>query len=135
MANYITPDEALENGNYNFSVTRHPFDRFVSMYKDALNRRNIYGFSGHSIDDFIEYVKKRPDSENNIHVRSQSYFIGDNNIETIDLYDTDRIEELLGVPISKANPSEGFAELNEKQKQIVYSLYEKDFERLGYEYR
>ena len=39
---YIDLDTALSNGNRNFAVTRNPYDRFISMYKDTQRRHGHF---------------------------------------------------------------------------------------------
>jgi hypothetical protein len=137
---YISREQALSNGNMNFTVTRNPYDRFVSMFKDVKRRPKQFFKNGEkikSIDQLLEYIDQIPDHERDIHFRSQSYFIFDESgrllvDEKFDINETARIADSIGLNTNKLNVIESEIVLNEKQKQKVANLYWKDFEHLGY---
>jgi hypothetical protein len=138
---YISSEAALSNGNINFTVTRHPYDRFISMYKDTQRRHNHF-FRKHkdlrvsSINDLITFVENIPDDRREVHFRSQCYYITekDHILPSIvfDINDTERIENTLRTKVEKMNSINTQIHLNEEQKQKVFRIYQKDFELLGY---
>jgi hypothetical protein len=141
-ANYINIDTALSNGNKNFTVVRNPYDRFISMYKDT-QRRHDHFFRKNkdaqikTIDDLISFIEKIPDENREVHFRSQSSFISKKNkilpSFMFDINDVNGIETFLGVDVKHMNSINTKVELNLAQKKRVFSIYQKDFELLGYE--
>ena len=92
----IEVEGALSNGFKNFTAVRHPYERFISMYKDFVFRRpkediapsafSIEEFP--SIDIFIDAIlEDHPEDleETNPHIRSQSSYVCDANGKLFDI--------------------------------------------------
>lgn len=138
--NYISKEEALSNNFTNFTVTRHPYERFISMYKDfGLDRFKAIGLEAAvELDEFIELLETKFSTDKcNLHFRSQCSFITENNQLLFDnVIDTTEIEKFLqqrGVVLQKANVSQDVKIiLSNKHKEMIYNRYANDFELLGY---
>lgn len=140
MHRYITPEQAINNRNENFTCIRHPYRRVKSLYKDfGLRRFNEVLRAGvnnsrlKDIDYFIDYYIKDSTDNDNVHLRSYSYFISSGGLVRIDrVFKEDEIKEYLckkGIILEHLNVSEGkFVTLTEKHKQIIYNRYKTDFD-------
>jgi nitrous oxide reductase len=136
---YITSQEAINNGYVNFSVTRNPYDRFISMYKDVKRRHNHFfrEITVETIDDLLQYIKNTPEKDRDIHFKSQSYFICDKNGKIlVDIvYDIDKINKIFDMQLNKLNEivTDKKIILSKKQTTDIEILFANDFEFLKYE--
>jgi len=128
---YISPDQAIDNGFANIAVTRNPYSRFISMWKDVKRRGPEFSLSCKTIDEFLFHIENTADRKRNVHFRSQSYFLRD-IVQCIDITDTDTLQIYLNHPIPHKNILKGVIELSDRQKERVYNVYKNDFEYLGY---
>jgi len=79
---YVDRKIALQNNYKNFTVIRHPYDRFISLYKDfGLRRPLIKTKDISTIDNFIQFINlyHYNDNDSNIHIRSMHYYLTDGN--------------------------------------------------------
>lgn len=141
---YISKEEALQNRFVNFSITRNPYDRCISLYKDFILKRNDIKLKGvkidresiNSFDKFVETMLCNENVRKEIHFRTQSSFLSFNSnicVDNIfDMYDTKNIENFIKTPLTTLNKSPGDITLNKKNKEIIFRLYEEDFKNLGY---
>jgi len=141
---YISKEEALQNGFTNFTITRNPYDRCVSLYKDFILKRNNIKLKGikinresiNSFDAFVKIMLLNESVQKEIHFRTQTSFISNNsNIcvdKIFDMYDTKNIENFIGSSLSTLNKSLGDVALNKQNKKIIYNIYREDFDNLGY---
>lgn len=119
-----------------FTVVRNPYDRFLSLYFDE--RKGLYK---KSLDQTIKEFKKSY-WYNDMHGRPQTKIIG----EDLSIYDfvgrTEDMEKVFTVltkifkktikPIKENVGNKKKIKLNNNQRRIIYRLYKKDFEILGY---
>ena len=133
-AEYITREEALQNGYYNFTVVRDPYQRFLSMYKDSLIRPHIYNMRIENQQQLIAHVCSKPDEQLNMHLRSQSYFVGYE--DCIDFYKLEEIGDVspMGLEVEHTNAISGKIEFEDGVKEMVETRYRQDFEMFGYDY-
>lgn len=137
---YISQEAALSNGNTNFTLTRDPYERFISLYKDfgcdrfkAINLTTSVSF-----DYFLEYVfEKFPTDDCNIHFKSQCSFITkDNKLLFNNVFTLPQVTKFLkrrGMIMHEANvskPQEII--LTDAHKEKIYNRYKNDFILLGY---
>lgn len=131
---YITPEEAAQNGFVNFTVTRNPYDRFLSMFKDVLRRSGLMGLPHcKTQEQFVDFLENTPDEKRNIHFRSQCYFLKSSDILHIDIKDTEKLSSFFQCEIPHKNSIEESIHIENKLRDRVYLLYSNDFEKLGYE--
>lgn len=141
---YITAAEALSNNYENFTVTRHPYERFKSLYKHFGLKEPFVELNVNpntiSFDDFLNFVINnfKDDLTCNYHARSQVSFISYDNKELLldNCIDVNNLESFLikkSKKLIKANKSkEQEIELSEEQKVKIYNRYREDFIILGY---
>ena len=128
------PMQAKDSGYYNFSAVRDPVDRFISMYKMNLERPELcYLKKPLSVDELLEHVKETPDSERNVHFRSQSYFVAPQGTVIPELYRVDALntlEQLFGFSIPHINKSstEKTVELTENQLNTIGDTFSRDID-------
>lgn len=136
---YITPEFAKTNGKINFTVTRNPYDRFLSMYKDLVlirkHRGKHSGFKGNTLDELIDFVSSISDENRDFHFKTQNYFISREMDYVIDLY---KMKEDWPFDfkypknvVHKSNSN--FNILTNKQKDRIYEIYRIDFDKFGYD--
>lgn len=79
LMRYITPNEANNNGNYNFTFVRDPVERFISLYKDfCIRRKDIPEIWQKTPEQLFEIISNQPQERLlNIHMRSLSYFLNE----------------------------------------------------------
>lgn len=128
---YVDRHTALSNGYKNFTVIRHPYERFISLYKDLGIKRPI--IETNNIDEFIDYVVQTTDLKCNPHFKSTSYYITENdNVLVDDVINLKNAGEYLskyGLTLNIVNNIKNLKiELTTKQKQSIYQRYKKDFE-------
>lgn len=133
---YTTREVALANGLRNFSVTRNPYDRFLSIYSDMILSRPKRGIKAGldpamSVDDLLDFVQNA--TELDVHLRTQSSFIPVHQFLTFD------VKQLAAWPLSlapvtqKRHPSKvKHIGLNALQRERVYQLYQEDFANFNY---
>jgi hypothetical protein len=135
---YIDRKTARNNGYYNFSVTRHPYDRFISLYKDQGLRRPMFkDYSNISIDDFLTKLENYNIS-NDPHTRTQISYLFKGNKLLVDkivcVTDAKNYLQTLGIELNYVNKTQDIElTLTENQKQRVYQIYKDDFIKLGYD--
>lgn len=137
---YISQEAALTNNYTNFTVTRDPYDRFISLYKDfGCDRFKSIGLdSSVSFDFFLDYVlEKFPNDNCNIHFKSQCSFITqDNKLLFEKVFSMPQAVKFLkrkGIEVNKANVSKDQEiTLSDANKQKIYDRYKNDFILLGY---
>jgi hypothetical protein len=137
---YISQDAALSNTYTNFTVTRDPYERFISLYKDfGCDRYKSIGLENTvTFDYFLEYVlEKFPNDDCNIHFKSQCSFITKNNQFMFD--NVFKMPQLIkffkrqGIQMHEANVSkEQEVILTNNHKEQIYNRYKNDFILLGY---
>jgi len=141
--NYITDKQAFKNGYTNFSVIRHPYERFISLFKDhgmqrpfkkIFNEKNQHMVG--NLDYFINAVFEKYPTDHgcDAHVRSLSFYLVKDNKVRIDnvLLITDAANFLNKYnvtlkQINKTDPSISVT-LNDKHKEMIYERYKQDFE-------
>lgn len=130
---YITPEQALENGHKNIAVTRNPYERFASMWKDVKRRKRLFGLTTcDTIEDFIKMLEETPDEKRNVHFRSQCYFLKIDNIECIDIRNTDKLQSFFNTDIPHKNSIKDDVDMSSEIRERVYKLFKDDFTKLGY---
>lgn len=140
---HITYDESQKNNFLNFTVTRHPYERIISLYKDQGLRRPIKIFNNYknlTFDKFLNiFLDIWPDDsvEQDPHFLSMSYYITDNtkilvdkvvNIKDLDVFLASRT-----ITPRRVNVTQPLnIKLTDKQKEKIYQRYKKDFDILKY---
>ena len=128
------PMQAKDSDYYNFSVIREPVERFISMYKMNLERPELcYLKEPLSVDELLEHIQNTPDSERNVHFKSQSYFIAPQGVIIPELYRVDALntlEQTLGVEIPYLNKSstEKTVDLTENQLNTIRETFRADID-------
>ena len=137
---YVDRETALQNNYRNFTVIRHPYDRFVSLYKDfGLRRPLIKTKDISTVDNFIRFINLHHynDDDSNIHIRSMHYYLTDGNNMLVDdviqLNDAAAYLKQHNLDLKIFNKtSELDITLTDKQKENIYNRYKKDFETFGF---
>lgn len=142
LAVYIDQLTASKNGYKNIAVTRNPYERAISMYKDLIRRRDTIFATHHnnhnitSFDSFLDILINQPDEKRNLHFKTQTYFITkDSRLlvdEVYDLNDIPKLNKHLGIDIPHINSIKGKMELTEEQIKKINIIYEADFRILKY---
>ena len=133
-----------------FTVVRNPYTRIISAYFYIPNKK-IGAKASQSFDDFLKYVesvlKKKNFHEDlyDIHFRNQHEFICDSNgkIKVDKLFHFEKYNEVEDFLFKKYNITDKRVMLKgnykknqiiltDKQKNLIYNLYKKDFELFGY---
>jgi len=97
-----------------------------------------------SFDDFLLHLLNKTDDsfQTNVHLRSQSSFICDENgkpqcdmeIDIEFLSDPDTMGHLFPeFELRKIHTTENDIVLNDKHKSLIFARYHEDFENLGYD--
>ena len=134
------PQEYRE-GSTNFTVVRHPYTRFSSMYNDMFLYRpnyrpqNALKVLENKLDmtqlEFANYLlEKEAPRQMNIHFRPSRWFLRDKRIKVL------RLEELatdwcfdFPAPEKRLNQTaENYPELSEDVKAVVDKVYAGDFD-------
>jgi hypothetical protein len=142
LAVYIDQITAAKNGYTNITVTRNPYERAISMYKDTIRRKDTIFATHHknhnisSFDSFLDILINQPDDKRNLHFKTQTYFITkDSKLlvdEVYDLNDIPKINKRLGISIPHINNINGEIELTGEQIKKINIIYEADFRILKY---
>lgn len=142
MLNYITDDEAFNNGFTNFSVIRHPYERFTSLFKDHGMKRpfkKIYNESNSHLVGNLDYFIKSvfdlypTDKSCDAHVRSLSFYLckdGKTRIKNIImLKDAKDFLAKYNVELKQINKTDPSIKvvLSDKHKEMIYERYKEDF--------
>lgn len=139
--NYISEEEALQNNLTNFTITRNPYDRFVSIYRDMVKSRPRRGrqaglSSDSNIDQVLSLISEIPNNERDVHLRTQYSFIPYTQITKIDVKDI-LSKWPLDFPapnfIKNKSSYTDSIQLTEEQRKKVYEIYKEDFVYLDYE--
>lgn len=142
IVKYISRTDALTNRYENFTVTRNPYDRAISMYNDFMKRRDLYltvledsAKVIDTIDSFLEYLLSVSNNLNE-HFKPQTSFIlvrdkilVDN---VFDINDITKINKRYNLNIPHINTTNNKIGLNSYQRHMIHQLYEKDFDILEY---
>ena len=149
---YITKEHAslMSDEWLNFSVIRHPYERFMSLYKhfiirDPLRRKELHPhLQQHGgLDYFADFLFDNTDNETcNHHMKSICSFLMDKNDVIIpdivfrfeEEYDT-LIDFLnsYGCTLEQANVSNINLELSSYTKRLITERYALDFETFNFE--
>lgn len=135
---YINKNTALNNGFLNFTVTRNPYDRFLSMYRDLVLSRPKRGRTAginnnYTVDELLSYIESLEDSQRDVHFRSQSWFITEHLDVEINLKNLSTWPLSIPSPeIIKHKSKERFNKLTRSQKDKIYKIYKEDFIRFNY---
>jgi len=135
---YITEEQALSNGYVNFTVTRHPIQRFVSAWKDLCINRKARGKQAGVNPDWdlkqlAKFVADKNDHELDVHFRSQSYFIND-QIEHVFQLENLNTQWNLDIPVLEfhIHSTPGSFEVTNYVSDLIKQRYRIDFIRFGY---
>lgn len=144
-SHYIELQEAKQNGYKNFTVVRHPYDRFISLYKDFVLRRPFTFVKALnrtiSPEEFIELIiEKNPVDtlEVNEHIRSMSWYITDANgfllvDKVIDTKDLNSFIIELGIQPRIVNQTDDTKiKLTKRTRKLIRTRYKSDFALLDY---
>jgi len=140
-SNYLTYMEAKRNKYVNFTVTRHPYSRFISMYNYLIHaipkRGETAGLSRTmTIDEVLDYIETTPDDKRDVHLRSQNSFIKTKKIVWVDSLKLHN-EWPLNCPapsfISNPTKDKNVKNLNRNQRSRVHKIFREDFIRFKYD--
>lgn len=136
LIRYIDRNTALKNGCINIALTRNPFDRFISLYKDVHRRKTLSKKVGSkiSIDSVLNYIERTNEEKRDVHFRSQCYYICENDKIIPDVITINEFEKMINTKVKKLNSIDQSVVLTDEQRKRVYNLFQKDFELLGYSY-
>lgn len=150
--------QAIADGAFVFTFTRHPYDRFRSAWRDLIrNDRwvHVWGMRRYrnqlnksmSPECFARFVSSVPDKEADNHFRSQTallhkagapLFTMAGRVETLDA-DWDRVQRVVSDRFNLTLPSlpvhnatDGRAPLNRATRKLLRERYATDFETFGY---
>lgn len=137
--------EAQRNQFINFTVTRHPYNRVLSLFKDFGVRRPWKGaFSGKQVtlDRFIKLlcIEWCDDSVvKNHHAFSQNYYVTDLqncNLLVDKVIDINNLDSFLlskGIVPKMFNKSQPLdIKLKDNHKELIYERYKDDFRMFNY---
>ena len=145
--------EGKYDTTFHFTVSRHPYSRFISFYTDLVQRTAAHRFetppfyrdnnidlTNLSINEAIDLVCSYSDDEGDEHFVSQDSFIYVDECDYIHLETLGRDWKQLcrqifvdPIPLTRYNKSNGTIELDEEQKIKLYNRYILDFKRFRYE--
>ena len=137
---FLTREKAFANGARNFTVTRHPLLRFVSVWKDLCRTRPKRGVKAGldpswSLLQLANWVKDMPDEVVDVHFKSQNWFIPKKLDVEIDLNNLDRDWpfEIAAPTRVRVRPSNEVGhEIDDETRRVVLQRYAGDFDRFGY---
>jgi len=146
ITKYISKEDALNNSYENFTVTRNPYDRVVSMYNDFIKRKDLYlialGDSAKHIitlDNFLNYLNSISENDLNEHFKPQTFFIYEENSLLVDwvfdITEIPQINERYKINVPHINTTNNKIQINSNQIKIINKIYYKDFELLKYKKR
>lgn len=145
---YIFREDAKTNGNANVAVIRHPVDRVSSLYRDfSLKRKEaipVYGRNADiskidNIDYFIKFYIEDGSDKDNIHLRSMSWSLFDNNTLLVDkIYNFENVKDFFNdfnLEYTFRNKSaEANINFTKEQIKIIQDRYRNDYENFGFSY-
>jgi hypothetical protein len=139
VVDYVTPEQALNNGLLNFAIVRQPEDRFFSMYNDLVLSRPKRGRKAGieenlSVDQFISFLETQDLHNCDVHFRTQSSFIPKTGLLIIDVKYLENWPLTIPPVRMRKHTSKvkTIAILTQEQKDRVYNLYQEDYENLGF---
>ena len=138
----LTPQGAMKNGFLNISLTRHPFERFVSMWRDMVRTRphKVKSYLGGNASwtplEMIQKISTKDDDEINEHLRTQGGILGDYKMDRI--FKIENIHDTwdLDIPLDRerrhvSDPAR--VEATQELVEVVENRYYNDYDRFGYE--
>lgn len=136
---FINELEAFENNYTNFTCTRNPYDRFMSIYNDLILSRPERGIQAGlnpemSLNDLIDFINGSNYDNLDVHLKPQSYFIT-KPMHCIKLHRLSCDWPFnFTKPVFIINKSKNVSneQLTKIQKDKVYSLYKSDFINFNY---
>lgn len=129
---YVDPDTANSNGLRNFTVVRCPIERAKSLYKDFGTRRRLTLVRGtdpgryEDLDYFFEKVIAESTDKDDIHIRSQTYFIKQAN--RLKIFQLENVSYRLPRYNQIIRPE---LKLSEKHIDIILKRYESDLQLIN----
>ena len=133
-------DYDIENRSKTFAIVRDPVDRLFSCYR-YFRTKNSYWHQKHQLYDyctkhtFAEFVKNLEKFQGNIHLRSQVYFLVDEDEKIVShliKYDrmTEGLEKLFGkIDLPHLNPSKKIKQdIDEDTIKLIRQKYKQDWE-------
>lgn len=135
--NYISQEVALQNGYLNFSVVKHPYERFISLYKDQGLRRPAFKDVNLTVDKFLELMVSSNKINTDPHFRPMSTFLVANEKLLIDkilnIKDASSFLNQYNLLLNVVNKTKDLdIKLTKKQKEKIYNIYKDDFKYLGF---
>jgi hypothetical protein len=142
---YISLEEAYNNKYRTFVVTRNPIDRVRSMYKDFFFKRKRFGIGGSpecikemldlrkapNFSRFVDILSRYPDSERDLHFKSQKFYCKHDNMEYYKLENLkDNISKLsteLTFELTLHATNSNSIELTQKDIQSIKDTFKEDF--------
>lgn len=137
---------------FKFAFVRNPYEKLISCYENRVNREEYRGkevfngiIGGVCFYDFIRQIIELDDSEADMHIKTQSFYLLKNGKIFVDYIgrvenineDFNFILEKIGLErfeLKKKNPSKRNGEyLTPELKNMIYERYEEDFINFGYE--
>ena len=137
-----------DNNFKSFALVRNPYKRFISMYTDLVLKRPARGQKAKipancSIKDFAIWLKDLEPKKSDIHLQEQNVFLingitEEKYVRDLITIDLDSMKENwpfeFKPPAFRAHVSATEKiELDDVTRNIVYQIYKKDFDLLGYE--
>lgn len=143
ITKYIDQITALTNNYINFTVTRNPYHRALSMYKDFQRRNKIFMkvldkkfMNVKTFDDFLSVLLFQKDVDRNEHFRTQTFFIcKDNTIlpqYVFDITEIEKVNEKFEINIPHINRIKSNLILTDNQIKKINEIYDNDFRLLKY---
>lgn len=144
---------------FKFAFVRNPYDRLVSCYEDKImsdrEKEDLIIKNGlykkMPFKEFVRAICSIPDIRADQHIKSQSFFITDQNenllVDFIGKFenlenDYKKVCKIIGIKKLKKLPTKNKSKrkkdyreyYGEETKKLVYERYKKDFEILGYKF-
>lgn len=119
-----------------FAVVRHPYDRFLSCYKDKVVNSNYFRLEDRSVDGFLDFIEK---GSKDPHIMPQSELVPETPTYTFifdKLFNYEYADKVWFYMITGIYPN--FKHLNEsgdkpeltiEQRKRIREIYKEDFKR------